>query len=457
MQAALPGVPRPRTDIDAILELKHRHKVEAMLKPKYDMSLKDVLHRIAFESEWSVTRDWRSPIDQWQETLWWKPLASEFLRPLASDEFTARGIRRTQEGTDHGHSDIPGEYWRNPKLEIEAARLMLEPRFDYVFNFGEGVMYHDIKLRTVDIDEWWPARSPAEIEANPSPFVAWAEEWKAAYEERRVNAELEYDQLRAIARADRMIPFVDLRRIAGEYGFNLKASDPATASNQSYEIEKALRQAAARGQLAVEGRQFRAPGHRGTEPLIPISPVHFRDWEFRHGALCYEIENKNTLTSSMRLVLDKREGVENVTFFDIHLSERGARAVLAKMAEENAKERETIEVGLPKWMEGRTRITIGEAGCLAARVLPTAFDKNDAAQSKARELRYYVQRGRIPVAGESTATLAARRGVGAGRGFEVPEVTLDTYVNVRDLEHFLDKSLAVWLDVQEEATWRKPK
>lgn len=255
---------------------------------------------------------------------------------------------------------------------------------------------------------------------------------------------------------DTLIPYVALRKIASDYGFDLETSDPAAASNLAYEIEKALRQAAARGKMAVEGRQFRAPGHSATEPLIPIPPEHFREWEFRHGALHYEIENKNTLTSSMRLVLDHQAGVENVTFFDLHLSERGARAVLAQMAEERDKERETIEVGLPKWMEGRTRIKIAEAGCLAARVSPLQFAQSEKAQSKANDLLYYVQRGRIPVAGESPAVRAKRRGVGRNLDVEVPEVTLETFVAVSDLEKFQDKTLAMWLDVTEEASWRDP-
>lgn len=112
--------------------------------------------------------------------------------------------------------------------------------------------------------------------------------------------------------------------------------------------------------------------------------------------------------------------------------------------------------GLPDWMEGRTRLTIAEVGCLAARVSPLSFEKSEKARSRASDLRYYVMRGRIPVAGEHASILAARRGVGRGLSIQVPEVTFETYVTVRDLEHFLDKSLAVWLDVQEEATWRKP-
>lgn len=250
---------------------------------------------------------------------------------------------------------------------------------------------------------------------------------------------------------DRLIPFVEIRKIAPDYGLSLESNDSPTA-NLAYEIEGALRQAAARGILAVEGRQYRGKV-KSNDPLIPIPPDHFKDYEFRHGRLHYEVDNESTGTGTLQLLAERREGVENVTFYDLHLSEHGARAVLAKVAEKRAHERATVEVGLPEWMEGRTRVTIAEAGCLAAKVSPTEFATNAMARSKANELRYYVMRGRIPVAGESRAILAARRGHG-GDGVELPLVTFDTFVTVRDLEHFLNKSLAVWLDVQEEATWR---
>jgi hypothetical protein len=107
------------------------------------------------------------------------------------------------------------------------------------------------------------------------------------------------------------------------------------------------------------------------------------------------------------------------------------------------------------WYEERTRFTIREAGCLAAKVGPTEFEKSDLAHSKASELRYYVTRGRIPVAGEPPGILAARRGA-ISTGSSLPEVTLDTYVTKCDLEHFLHKPLSVWLDVQDEAHWRDP-
>jgi hypothetical protein len=324
IQALPPGVSRP-TDIDAILEVKHRQKVEAMLRPKYDVSLKEVLHRIAFKSEWSVTLDWSSPADHWQETLWWKPLAAEFLRPLASDEFTARGIRSTQEGTEHGHSDIPAEYWRNPKLEVEAARLMLEPHFDYVLNFGQGVMYHDIKLRSVDVNERWPARSPAEVESSPSPFLAWAEEWKASFDQVMLNSQMECEEMRARALADNRVGYDKLRKMAAEFGIEFPRY--GQFQNTAYGLERALKSAAANGKLKVWGRPNFGPV-RDNDPMVPIPPEHFLQHSFRHEALEADVPNKDTRTTTMTMLVRNDPGDDGKTYYDLRFSEREARAVL---------------------------------------------------------------------------------------------------------------------------------
>lgn len=198
--------PAPPTFLDHMIESKGRAAVETALRPKFVMPLIDVLKRIAFASEWAVTRDFSSPRDHWQETMWEVPLAKELMRPLASDDIPARGIRSTSEGDEHGHSDIPASFWLNPKLDIHADRLLLEPGYDFVMNFAEGFAYHDIRLRSVDVNRIWPARSAAAIATNPSPFVGWAKEREDDFEERRVNAQLEYDRQRALIRADRARP-----------------------------------------------------------------------------------------------------------------------------------------------------------------------------------------------------------------------------------------------------------
>lgn len=193
---------RAEAEAEARRQRMIREAREAPPPPKFDVPLKAVLERIAFESEWAATRNWDSPSEQWQKTMWWKPLAKELLRPLASDDIPSRGIKSTKEGDENGHSDIPADYWRSAKIEIDADRLLCEPGFDYVFNFAEGVMYHDIRLRRVDVDREWPPRTEAEQTANPSPFIEWAKEWRDEFDERLTNSQMEYERLRRRAVAE---------------------------------------------------------------------------------------------------------------------------------------------------------------------------------------------------------------------------------------------------------------
>jgi hypothetical protein len=90
------------------------------------------------------------------------------------------------------------------------------------------------------------------------------------------------------------------------------------------------------------------------------------------------------------------------------------------------------------WHEDRTRMTIREAGCWAAGDSPKNFEANDDAQSKASELRYYVERGFVPIAGMNAVDQQLRqmsRDVG-GIAKDLPPVTLDTYLRKRDIESF---------------------
>jgi hypothetical protein len=90
------------------------------------------------------------------------------------------------------------------------------------------------------------------------------------------------------------------------------------------------------------------------------------------------------------------------------------------------------------WHQGRKRLTIREAGCLLADVPPQDFDSNAIAQSKASALRYYVNRGAIPIAGAPPADQSARKAA-VHMGFPMPEATLDTYVTRADLDAFLSR------------------
>jgi hypothetical protein len=297
--------------------------------PKFDMTLRAVLERIAFESEWAVTRNWNSPRDQWQETMWEVPLGKELLRPLASGDIPSRGIRSGEDGDEHGHSDIPPQFWRNPKLKPHADQLLLEPEYDYVGEFGVGPTYHDIRLRSVDVNEIWPARSPEEIEAKPSPFVAWAAEWKAAFEDRLLNSQMEYEELRARAQPDKRIRFSALRVMATEYAIPLERF--GERQNTGYGLERALKTAAANGELAVWGRPYQGKT-RDNDPLVPIPAEHFRKYSFRHGSFDFETENKTIHTTTIDLIVANEPEKAGETYYDLRVSERGARKVLAAFA-----------------------------------------------------------------------------------------------------------------------------
>lgn len=247
---------------------------------KFDMPLKAVLERIAFESEWSVTRQWDSPSQHWQKTMWEKPLAKELLRPLASGDIPSRGIKSTKEGDEHGHSDIPETYWRNPKLDIEANRLLCEPGFGYVFNFAEGVMYHDVRLRRADVDHLWPARSDAEKAASPSPFIEWARDWKARYDEHLLNAQVEQEQMRARALAE--IKAESRRRMPLHQVVRWIARDSVWATRYRAKDDHWVEHALKELQLSLSRGEVTADGFRslrnGAEREPGVRPIKSDFW-----------------------------------------------------------------------------------------------------------------------------------------------------------------------------------
>jgi hypothetical protein len=235
-----------------------------------------------------------------------------------------------------------------------------------------------------------------------------------------------------------------------------------------------LRDALRNGDVKARANPYHAMrGGMKQPPLYALRPVEGPEWENVHLDAWRAL---NMPTHMNAVSTGNHEGFYNIVLDEAELRALFPRAGPLKrrrmLKAQEAALRRQFE-SLPKepsdqipdpnpeyheterpWYEERTRFTIREAGCLAAKVGPTEFDKSDLAHSKASELRYYVSKGRIPVAGEHPGVLAARRSP-LSSGLSIPEVTLDTYVTKRDLEHFLDKPLSVWLDVQDEAHWRK--
>ena len=111
-----------------------------------------------------------------------------------------------------------------------------------------------------------------------------------------------------------LFPYVDVRELANKKGWNL-LDRGALASNRAYDLETAMRQAAASGQLHVYGRKYSVP--LGTAPLLPVPKAHFEEYEFRHGCLNYDtIRNVDARTD--RLGMRDAELVGKV-YCDLHI------------------------------------------------------------------------------------------------------------------------------------------
>jgi len=195
------------------------------------------------------------------------------------------------------------------RLEIERARLEAD-RLDALssLDFRRGL---DAYVRG-------ESRAPALLPQSPvsaAALDAFREAWK----------EIETDR----------IPFAGLRLLASDYGIKVDHLDPASA-NLAYEIEGELREAAANNRLVVRGRPYHGPV-RDNDPLIPIPANHFNEYLFQHGALHYVLPNDKTSTTTMALQMQGKVGLDGVTFYDLHVSTKAARAVMKRIAGEKLK------------------------------------------------------------------------------------------------------------------------
>ena len=220
IEGALEIGARKRASQAKVTQEKRARVDHAPPSSAFDMSLSEVVKMVAYDSEWAASLDITSPGNVHLEAEWGARLGEELLRKLADEEtgLIARGIKRSKAGQEHGRDEIPASFWRNPKLEMDADRLLAEPGFDFVMNFGEGITYHDIVLRSVDVKRVWPARRREDIESAPSPFVAWAKDWRAEYDDRLINVKMEMEETRArlLANARRKL-ISDGRDLAHEY------------------------------------------------------------------------------------------------------------------------------------------------------------------------------------------------------------------------------------------------
>jgi hypothetical protein len=81
----------------------------------------------------------------------------------------------------------------------------------------------------------------------------------------------------------------------------------------------------------VWGRPYQGKT-RDNDPLVPIPPDHFRKYSFRHGSFDFETENKRIYTTTIELIVANEPEKAGETYYDLRVSERGARKVLAAFA-----------------------------------------------------------------------------------------------------------------------------
>lgn len=123
----------------------------------------------------------------------------------------------------------------------------------------------------------------------------------------------------------KMIPFVALNELAPKWGIPLPRY--GAGQNNPYYLEGALQQAAVKGKLRVEGRKCREVRHN--DPLVPIPAAHFEDYGFGHGLLGYgATDNEASHTGDIRMMTLGQRGKPDVTYYDLHLSERDARKAI---------------------------------------------------------------------------------------------------------------------------------
>lgn len=291
-----------KSSVDAIWEAKQRSNLEAALsRPETWMPLDEAIRYLAKDSQWGADQNPNDPGFSVR-------VAIEMRDALACGDLIARGRwfhllkGGVQDPPLHVLKPIPEEYWGGVQIDAYRAlhregRRLGSQLVENVVQSGDHEGMHDIQLSKRQVEARWP-RSDQSLFSE-----AWNEDAK-----------------------DR-IPFVRIRDLAPGYGIKLAHPDPG-ASNVAYALEGELVQAAVDERLKVWGRKYRkVPSN---QPLVPIPASHFEDFEFGHGCLHYECENKHSHTGKM----GKRvEDFPDEAYFDLHLSFKDTCAVLKAFAE----------------------------------------------------------------------------------------------------------------------------
>jgi hypothetical protein len=279
-------------------------------KPSW-VPLDQAIRYIVSKSQWGVDHDQKDP-------NFYVNLGIHIRDALACGDMTARGRKfHTLRGGIkdpplHPLIPIPRDFWEDAFIDTwwplhhGVSAQTIARRGGSTVKKGDHEGMHDIRLDQREVETLWP-------ESDHSLFrEAWAEA------------------------SSGWIPFVRLRDFAPAWGVPLPRMGPG--QNNAYHLEGALRQAAVRGKLRVEGRQYRGPV-RHNDPLVPIPPEHFRDYGFGHGVLNYEEPNDASHTGDVRMMTLGQRGKEGVTFYDLHLLLDDARAVVTDFAKDPRIER----------------------------------------------------------------------------------------------------------------------
>lgn len=308
--AFIPGPSAPdnpaRSGItDQLIATKARSNekaIEQRLSQVPWMPLDDAIRYLAHDSEWGAGHN---PNDPLIPTYVGQALHDALL----CGDLGARGRKYhvlrggIKKPPLHPLEPIPAEFWRDARLDAYwplqgRVQMIASHGAENVARKGDHEGMHDIRLDKSQVEALWPPDQPG----APSD----------------------------------LIPFIQLRELASEYGIALPRF--GKAQNNAYHLEGALQQAAVRGLLAVEGRQFRGPV-RHNDPLVPIPAKHFREYGFGHGVLGYDAANEASHTGNLRMLTTSQRGIPDVTFYDLHLSESDAVRVLRDFAGSDKNER----------------------------------------------------------------------------------------------------------------------
>lgn len=423
------GAPRVKTEIDFMRENKARAAVEARMTPKRDTTLG---HAIAYACLGTWDRFGELPRLIKDDGILVEKL-KEFEQKARDGDLTVWGTTHPDDGGQWYSplEPIPAKHWKShwvqPATLVDRANSFSRPMVD-----DDGERYFDLMVNRYQFEREFPRSqaTPPPVPLSPrasrpqlgnshaSVFGIDAPQTAVVVDIKNFGNATAYNV------TYQAICGVFPKRPADPPAFDksgaLGISEPGHTQNVQFIFEGSL--------SSAEVTKFQRDGGRCLYAILQVD---------------YESESGNKFRRSLALYLDPQgASVDGKQLLSICSTGNDDRP---------------LPVGSERpWHEGRSQLTIREGGCLAAKVSLLKFPSSEMAQSAAEQLRYFAVTGAMPIATEPDGIRAARKAAVSMGGIEVPEVTLDTYIRREDLEHFLNKSLRLWLEVQDPAR-RPPK